>query len=553
MATVAAKWSYKGKTYESDGKGNTTVTSNRGNSGYSPNNTGYGIGKGYGDRETAYTWKDGTTTYSNATRYEDAAKEAGKVGVGLSSAVSYGSSGQQKQNGNNNIYSKNTATGKNYENALRYEQQVANNYGLGTDPSAGKYGYGYGYTDTYYTPSYETAMLPGIADNLGVNQNTAYGNIQDFAVNQDKNNIYQNVNPYIRQNPYDELLKNSKSYYNDMEDRTKLIYEALLKQGIDKLEANRQGIKDNYEDSASQAYIAKLRADRDLKSQLEASGLNGGATETGRIQIANNYLNNLNTINTGLNKEMANLDNSIADFTNTNNVQMQQAILQNSQAALDAYNALMQNKINYDYTANRDYISDQRYNKEYADNMLWREKEYAASQEQQKYNQAYNMLQLGFGTAETAGILGLSQSQVQAYVDLINQQRQQELQSGALDLKTKQAQYNKLYNSPTVSSRNSGGSSKSSGGSGGTKKSTLTYAQARKELEEGNYTPAALAVYKAYNGEGYKTVGSEKIEDIYQKAKALGKDYSSFRNAVSQMYSSGQISESDIRVWEYTK
>ena len=43
----------------------------------------YNKGNGYNGRETAYSWKDGTTTSSNATNWRDAAKEAGKEGVGL--------------------------------------------------------------------------------------------------------------------------------------------------------------------------------------------------------------------------------------------------------------------------------------------------------------------------------------------------------------------------------------------------------------------------------------------------------------------------------------
>ena len=62
----------------------------------SSSGSGYGSGNGYGNRETAYTWKDGSTTYSNATNYMDAAKEAGKENVGLASASTYYSSGTQK-------------------------------------------------------------------------------------------------------------------------------------------------------------------------------------------------------------------------------------------------------------------------------------------------------------------------------------------------------------------------------------------------------------------------------------------------------------------------
>lgn len=530
-----ATWTYKGNTYTSDGKGAKTVTSNSGKSSSAPQNTGYGSGMGYGNRETAYTWKDGSTTYSNATRYEDAAREAGKVGVGLSSSVSYGSSGQQKQNGNSGIYSNGTATGKNYENAIKYEQQVANNYGLGTDPSAGKYGVGYGYTDTYYNPYTDsTPMLPGIAENMGKSSTVDYGNIKDFAVNSNAyaDSPYAQSTPYLSNNPYNpyaSLVENNQKYYEGNEDRIADLYAAMLKQGVDSLESNRKGIKDGYEDSARQAYVAMLRGNRDLAGQLAADGLNGGATESARLAIQNQYQNNLNSVNTGLNKEMANLDNSITDLRNSTNLQQQQQILSNSQAALEAYNSLMQNSINYNYQAGRDYVGDQRYNQEYADNRAWQEKQYNNTLEQQKYNQALNMLQLGYSTADTAGALGLSESQLNSYIGYVNQLRQDELTGNSLALQSQRQALNKASGSGSGS------------GSGTTK--TLTYSQAASTLDSGNITPAALKVYEQYQGVPYT---NSPLLDMYA---SRFETEAGFNNAVAQAIKKGDLTTDVYNKW----
>lgn len=91
---------------------------------------GYGSGSGYSNRETAYTFNDGTTVYSNATRWEDAAKEAGNTS-GLKSAVTY-MTGKSDTEGLNTSFTGNIYTGsspkneKAYRNAMRYESDLWN-------------------------------------------------------------------------------------------------------------------------------------------------------------------------------------------------------------------------------------------------------------------------------------------------------------------------------------------------------------------------------------------------------------------------------------------
>ena len=82
---------------------------------------GYGSGKGYSNRETAFTWKDGTTTYSNATNYLDAAKEAGKEGVGLSRASTYSTKNGEKTGFTNSIYSNDGKSGTAYYGSSGYD------------------------------------------------------------------------------------------------------------------------------------------------------------------------------------------------------------------------------------------------------------------------------------------------------------------------------------------------------------------------------------------------------------------------------------------------
>ena len=127
-------------------KNGVTISSSSG--GGSSSGTNYNRGNGYTNRETAYTWNDNgvnKTTYSNATRYEDALKEAvanGTLSQGakLSSAVTYrkGSAGDSRYNsaesadkngnkmGSTAIYSSLKPSGTSYANALSNEMAAAN-------------------------------------------------------------------------------------------------------------------------------------------------------------------------------------------------------------------------------------------------------------------------------------------------------------------------------------------------------------------------------------------------------------------------------------------
>lgn len=127
-------------------KNGVTISSSSG--GGSSSGTNYNRGNGYTNRETAYTWNDNgvnKTTYSNATRYEDALKEAvanGALSQGakLSSAVTYskGSAGDSRYNsaesadkngnkmGSTAIYTSLKPSGTSYANALSNEMATAN-------------------------------------------------------------------------------------------------------------------------------------------------------------------------------------------------------------------------------------------------------------------------------------------------------------------------------------------------------------------------------------------------------------------------------------------
>lgn len=564
-------------------KSSSSSSSSGSSSSKSSSSSGYGSGSGYGNRETAYTWNDGSTTYSNATRYEDAAKEAGKTNVGLSSAVSYYSDQTQKNNGSytegggsdgkggtngqtsftNNIYSQNKQTGKNYDNALTYEQQVANNYGLGTDKSVGKYGEGYGYTDTYYNPTDNIPMLPGIAENLGVQNTNPYASLKDFVVNGNNIPITQErkgKNSLSESNPYYDMMDKVQGRYDDFEDQIAAMNAASVKQGVNRLESQRSGINSTYEDSAKQAYINYLRQQYQMPETLAAQGINGGATETASLGLTNNYNTSLTSINNEKNKAITTLDNSIVDLKNTGDLQTAQQVLENSQAALNAYQSLMQSAISQDnwqkefnYNTYRDSISDSRYNQEYADSRSDLAYQRQLEADTTNYNKAVTMAQWGYSNQQIADALGMTLSDLQSMTNRINESNNLELNSGKLAYQQQLLDFKNSQSSTKVSSSGSSSSKGSGKSSSVSNKPTLTAAQTLSALEEDIESDSVRNAYEYYYGTAYKTEGMKKIDSIYKKVQSMGANQSSFTTALKQLLVTGQISEQDISYWEKSR
>lgn len=112
---------------------------------------------------------------------------------------------------------------------------------------------------------------------------------------------------------------------------------------------SKQNITDDAASSLRQAYINRMLSEKNLGQQMTALGLNGGATESTLANMANNYGNARNNINTTQNRNLANLEGNYSD----NLSQAQQAYnsavasanLQKAQQAMALENALANNQI----------------------------------------------------------------------------------------------------------------------------------------------------------------------------------------------------------------
>ena len=112
---------------------------------------------------------------------------------------------------------------------------------------------------------------------------------------------------------------------------------------------SKQNIVDDAAASLKQAYINKMQNERNLRQQMSAMGLNGGATETTMAGMLNNYGNARNEINTTQNKNLSSLEGNYNDNLSSAmqayNSAVANANLQKAQQQISLENALANNQI----------------------------------------------------------------------------------------------------------------------------------------------------------------------------------------------------------------
>lgn len=112
---------------------------------------------------------------------------------------------------------------------------------------------------------------------------------------------------------------------------------------------SRKSIMDDAANSLRQAYINKMKSERNLAQQMAALGLNGGATETTLAGMLNNYGNARNEINTTQNDNLSDLEgnyeDNLAAALQAYNSAVAQAELQKANQQMQLENALANNQI----------------------------------------------------------------------------------------------------------------------------------------------------------------------------------------------------------------
>lgn len=196
------------------------------------------------------------------------------------------------------------------------------------------------------------------------------------------------------------------------------IYEGMVKQGTDRLNAQRGGVNASYDDAARQAYIGYMQNQRAMPQQLAGAGITGGAAESSMIGARSTYEGNLNQISSSRQKAMQDIDTAILDLQNSGDVQTAQYILGNADKIAENYAQMAQSDV-----SRKDMLTEQAKQNEYNDASLtgtYKGKPTYAAQ-QDSFKRSLELLSMGFSSSEIAAYLGLPEQQIKQYAGLINQ------------------------------------------------------------------------------------------------------------------------------------
>ena len=151
------------------------------------------------------------------------------------------------------------------------------------------------------------------------------------------------------QNAYNRGMNSLNSAYDSQLNSLNSNLSETKNQLSNQYNLSRKGIADDAENSLKQAYINKMLSQRNLGQQMSALGLNGGATETTLANMANDYGNARNNINTTQNTNLSNLEgnynSNLSQAMQAYNSAVADANLQKAQQQMSLENALANNEI----------------------------------------------------------------------------------------------------------------------------------------------------------------------------------------------------------------
>ena len=153
----------------------------------------------------------------------------------------------------------------------------------------------------------------------------------------------------MAQNAYNEGMAALEAAYGDYMGALSSNLDSTKGQLLDSYNRSKTSINEDAARSLKQAYINKMKSERNLDQQMSAQGLSGGATETTRASMANNYGNARNEINTTTNDNLSALEgeynDNVAQALQAYNSAVANAQLQKAQQAIQLRNALANNEI----------------------------------------------------------------------------------------------------------------------------------------------------------------------------------------------------------------
>lgn len=170
-----------------------------------------------------------------------------------------------------------------------------------------------------------------------------------YAQQQAQQNSYYQAQAQAAQNAYNQGLSALDSAYNSKLSNLDNSLNSTKQQLSSQYDYSKGNINSSAEDALRQAYINRMLSEKNLNQQLTAQGLSGGASESVRAGMLNNYGKSRNTIDDTRMKNIAGLDqtynSNLADVLNNYYNQRSDADQQRMAYRMQLENALANNQI----------------------------------------------------------------------------------------------------------------------------------------------------------------------------------------------------------------
>lgn len=186
-----------------------------------------------------------------------------------------------------------------------------------------------------------------------------------------------NANTPTKSNSYLDL-------YAEYERRIRGSLAAQQEAMRNQLATSKQGVSQNYDSAAAANYLNYMKQRNNLPEQLQRLGINGGASETAAMRMANNYALNQGNNEASRNAALAQLqsayDTNSASLEQSANDKLASAYMNLAQAQIQYDDTLSEREYQHeqDRLAREDAKEQQAYERKQAEEQLEREEKQAA-------------------------------------------------------------------------------------------------------------------------------------------------------------------------------
>lgn len=168
-------------------------------------------------------------------------------------------------------------------------------------------------------------------------------------------------------NTYNSNMNSIANAYNASRNALNANHNMTLDRLASENDRSQRAIGRDADNSQRQAYINKMLQDRNLRQQMSALGMNGGASESTSRSLANNYSNARNQIDTQRNASLSDLantyENNVSNALQAYNERMaalentRMSLEQQARAARDSMQASFSPQLNGLAVSNGDYMN----------------------------------------------------------------------------------------------------------------------------------------------------------------------------------------------------